>query len=120
MKFSGEQVYTWHLPAPKPPHCHGPKDTAAPPQRFVTRLDLVPRLQCHANVDVAQQVRKFLPHCHHVWRLDPRRVTLQCARCKDSVSVFAYPLFNWVSLSQVVTAVALLLLLTAVLALGQL
>jgi hypothetical protein len=120
MKFAGEQVYAWHLAAAKPLHSRVPKDTAAPPQSFVTRLDLFPHLQCHANVDVAQQVPQRLPHRHHVWRFDLRRVTVECARCKDCFPVFASALFAWASLSRIATAVALFLLLTAVLALGQL
>jgi hypothetical protein len=120
MKCAGEQIYAWHLPVPKPPHCHAPKGTAVPPQSCVTRLNPVPRPQRHANLDMAQQMPKLLPRRHHGWQLDLRRVTVECARCKDSFSVLAHPLFNWLSLSRIVAAVALLLLLAAVLAHGQL
>ena len=120
MKFAGEQVYAWHLAVAKPPQCHAPKSTPAPPKRFVTRLDLVPCPQCQANVDVAQQVRTLLPRCHHVWQLDLQRVTVQRAWCKDCFQVFAYPLFNWVSPYRVITALTLFLLLTALLVLEQL
>jgi hypothetical protein len=120
MKFAGEQVYAWHLPVPKAPQRHAPNGTATPSKRFVTRLDLVLCPQCQANVGVAQQVRKLLPQRHHVWRLDLQRVTVQCARCKGCFQVFAYPLFNWVSPYRIITALALLLFLIALLVLGQL
>ncbi len=115
MKFAGDQVYTWHLPVRKPPQRHVTKVTAAPPKRFVTRLDLFPCPQCQADVDVAQQARNRLPRSHQFWRLDTRRETVQCAQCKNCFRVFAYPLFNWVPPYRIITGLLLLVALALVL-----
>ncbi len=108
MKFAGQRVYTWHLPVREQPQSHGAKVAGAPPKRFVTRPNIVPCPQCHAGVDVAQQGAKLLPRSHRFWRLDTRRVTIQCAQCKNCFRVFAYPLFNWVPPYRIITGLALL------------
>ncbi|MFI5399267.1 MAG: hypothetical protein ACHQ9S_27370 [Candidatus Binatia bacterium] len=116
MKFAGDQVYTWHLAVRKPSRRHTTKVTVAPPRRFVTRLDLFPCPQCHADVDVAQQARNLRPpRSHHFWRLDMRRETVQCAQCKKCFPVFAYLLFNWVPPYRIITGLVLLVALAGVL-----
>jgi len=48
-----------------------------------------------------------------------QRMTVRCARCKDCFQPLAHPMFNWVLPYRAITPLTFLLLLTALLVLGQ-